>query len=52
MKQKDNKSLIDYSKCLKQAKYIFEAHVGKYILEDYVDNLNYFKNVTGAKDKK
>ena len=39
-------------KCPKQAKDIWEVHVGKYIREYYVDNLKEFKNVTGAEDKK
>ena len=42
----------DEQKFLKQAKYIWEVHVGKYIREDYVDNLKEFKNVTGSEDKK
>ena len=52
MKQKDNGSLLEYSKCLKQAKYILEAHISKDILEDYAENLKEFKNVTGSEDKK
>ena len=32
MKQKYNESLLDYSKCLKQAKDILLEHVGKYML--------------------
>ena len=37
MKQKDNESLLYYSKRLKQAKDILEAHVGKYILGPQID---------------
>ena len=51
MKQKDNESLLDYSKCLKQAKDIFEARISKYILVDYVENLKEFKDVTVSEDK-
>ena len=52
MKQKDNKSLLDYSKHLKQGKEIFEVHVNKDILGHYVDNLNELKNSTGAEKRK
>ena len=52
MKQKDNGSLLEYSKCLKQAKYILEAHISKDIKEDYAENLKEFKNATGSEDKK
>ena len=48
MKQKYNKSILDFSKHLKQDKYILEAHVGKDILGNYVENLDKTKNVTGA----
>ena len=37
MKQKYNESLIDYSKCLKQAKYNLEARVDKYIMVPQID---------------
>ena len=43
---------LDYTKCLKQAKDILEAHIGEYILGNYVENLDELKNATGAKDKK
>ena len=39
MKQRQNESLLDYLKCLKQATYIWEARAGKYILGHYVRNL-------------
>ena len=48
MNQKDNRNLLDYSKCLKQAKYILEVHVGKFILGHYVYNLVDFNNATEA----
>ena len=47
MKQKENTSVLDYLKLLKQAKDILELHVGKYILGHYVDNPEAFKNTTG-----
>ena len=50
-KQKDNTNLLEYSKFMKQAKVILEAHVGKDILGNYVENLEYFKNATEAEDK-
>ena len=48
MKQEYNTSILDYSRCLKQAKEILETHVGKDILVHYVDNLEEFKNSTEA----
>ena len=51
-KQKDNNSLLDNSKRLKQAKYIMKAHVGKYILVHYVETIKDFNNTTGVEDKK
>ena len=48
IKQKDNASLLDYSKRLKQAKYILEKHVVKDILGHYVENPEEFKNATGS----
>ena len=36
MKKKYNEILLDYSKILKQAKYIMEVHIGKDILGHYV----------------
>ena len=44
MKQKDNKSLLDYSKRLKQPKDTLEARLGKDILGHYVDTLECFNN--------
>ena len=44
--------ITDEQKFLKQAKDIWEVHVGKYIQEYYVETLKEFKNVTGAEDKK
>ena len=52
MKQKENESLVDYQKRLKQGKYILEAHVSKCVLGHYVDNLYEFKNAIGADNKK
>ena len=51
-KNKDNENLIEYLKLLKQAKEILEAHIVKYILRNYVENLKDFKNTTGEEDKK
>ena len=39
MKQKDNESLLYYSKILKQAKETSEAHSSKDILVSYVENI-------------
>ena len=50
MKQKDNESLLEYLKFLKQAKDILGVH--KDVLGHYLDNLEEFKNTTGAEDKK
>ena len=38
MKQKDNESLLEYSKRLKQAKYILKAHAFEEILVHYIEN--------------
>ena len=37
---------------MKQGKEILVAHVGKYVLVYYVDNLDQFKNTIGAENKK
>ena len=42
----------DEQKCPKQAKDIWEVHVGKYMREYYVETLKEFKNVTRAGDKR
>ena len=52
MKQKYNENILDYSKCLKQAKDILESHIGKDMLGYYLDNLEEFKNATGVENKK
>ena len=51
MKQKYNESLVDYSKFLKQAKDILGARIGKDVLENYVDNLDKFKNTIVSEKK-
>ena len=51
MNQKGNKSLLDYSKHLKQSKYILEVHAGKDILGHCVENLEEFKNSIVAEEK-
>ena len=38
MKQKDNESVLEYLKGLKQAKEIFEAHFSKDVMGYYVEN--------------
>ena len=48
VKQNDNKNILYYLKRPKQAKYILEAHISKYILRHYEENLEEFKNVTEA----
>ena len=50
-KQKYNEIIVDYSKRLKQGKSILEAHVGKYVLGRYVENINELKNAIGADNK-
>ena len=52
IKHKYNKSLVEYTKHLKQGKRILEVHVGKCILGYYVENIDEFKNVIGSYDKK
>ena len=38
MKQKDNESVLEYLKGLKQAKEFFEAHFSKDVMGNYVEN--------------
>ena len=52
MKQKENESILDYLKYLKQGKEILEANVGKDIVGHYVENIDEFNNAAGAEDKK
>ena len=52
MKQKDNGSFLEYPKHLKQGKEILEVNVGKYVMRNYVENIDEFKNAIGADNKK
>ena len=48
MNQKDNKSLVDYLKILKQGKYILEGCFDKDVVGLYVENINELKNAIGS----
>ena len=47
-----NESLVDYSKSLKQGKYILEVHVSKDVLGYYVENIYEIKKTIWAENKK
>ena len=47
MKHKDNEIIVDYSKLLKQGKYILEAHIVKDVLRKYVENIDELINAIG-----
>ena len=52
MKYKENESLLDYSKHMKQGKEIFESYLDKDKLENYAENLKELKNTTEAHNNK
>ena len=50
-KEKDNESLLDYLKHLKQGKEILKSHVNKDVLGHCVDNIDELKKMIGSDNK-